>query len=114
MLVAVSCAFSLDRVLNTANWDLPKYISSLIVVVPLYFGAIYLYRIWIKVRYLQQEKFYFDKLNTQLNLYESQGRDISEVEVRNRVRWEHQNALRRADEANELLKVLKLNTKIKH
>ncbi len=69
---------------------------------------------WISTRYYQQEKYYFDKLNTYLTLYSEQGRDISEVEVRNRVRWEHQNALRHADQAGELLRVLKLNTKTRH
>ncbi len=66
----------------------------------------------IRIRFVQQEKFYFDKLTNQFRIYEEQGRAVSELEVRNLVSWEFQNSLRRADEAGELLHVLRLNSQI--
>ena len=83
-------------------------VSALFATAVVHYGSAFL----IKSRFHQQEKFYFDKLTNQFRIYEEQGHAVSEIEVRNLVSWEFQNSLRRADEAGELLQVLRLHSQV--
>ena len=62
---------------------------------------------WIRLRYRQQEDAYYllhDELRAQL---EREGKDFTEPKFRNLAVYQHQQRLRKADEAGELLSELR-------
>ena len=62
--------------------------------------------IWLRLRYKQQEFIFFHEIARASNEVMNSGERTPEVELRNRITWEHQQALRLADERGEFIKVL--------
>ena len=78
-----------------------------VFAVALLFSAFRLDSLWTLLRYRQQEDAYFqlhDALRTRL---EREGKDYSEAQFRNLTAYQHQQRLRKADEAGKLMTALR-------
>ncbi len=88
-------------------WSFASHWITLLVLLLLGIAAIFpLTRRVMVMRYKQQSKLYYDRLNERFSHLQEKQTLSSEVEVRNMISWEHQQLLLKADRQEKLLELL--------
>lgn len=65
-----------------------------------------LQHLWLRQNYHLQRECYFKEYRKLAHQYHREGKPMSDVDLRNRTMWEHQNSLRRADKTKRFYKYL--------
>lgn len=88
-------------------WSFASHWITLLVLLLLGIAVIFpLTRRVMVMRYEQQSKLYYDRLNERFSHLQEKQTLSSEVEVRNMISWEHQQLLLKADRQEKLLELL--------
>ncbi|HAO99682.1 MAG TPA: hypothetical protein DCQ83_06515 [Fibrobacteres bacterium] len=87
----------------------PAWIAGFAII--LFLAANRLDILWTHLRYRQQEDAYYRLHDELRHKLDQEGKDYTEAQFRNLAAYQHQQQLRKADEAGEFLKALRASAK---